>query len=236
VTIRTASPTTVGPQRSRGTVLTTSYFGGISTDRKPAQRGGQAFLNEFVPGHVIKPHFHVVDQFQIVVKGSATLGKHLLRPVAIHYTDAYTPYGPIVVQDEGMAFFNFRSRVDPGAQFMPEFRDRMPRTAGRTLYGDIRLQLGAETGCATRMDAIVEQQDDGLGVYEILAAPNARLKDDLIQGGLRFDLVIDGTLQCEGSSLPRDSVVLGDPGDVLRGRRAGPEGLHLLQCQLPAGD
>jgi hypothetical protein len=235
VTIRTASPTTVGPQRSRGTVLTTSYFGGISGDGKAAQRGGQAFLNEFVPGHVIKPHFHVVDQFQIVVKGSATLGKHMLRPVAIHYTDAYTPYGPIVVQDDGMAFFNFRSRVDPGAQFMPEFRDRMPRTAGRTLYGDTQLQLGAAAG-STRVDSIVEEQEDGLGVYEIVAAPNARLKDDLIRGGIRFGLVIDGSLELEGNSLPRDSVVLGDPGDVLRGRRAGAQGLHLLECQLPAGD
>jgi hypothetical protein len=184
---------------------------------------------------VIKPHFHPVDQFQIVVRGSATLGKHMLRAVAVHYTDAFTPYGPIVVQDEGMAFFNFRSRVDPGAEFMPESRGRMPRLAGRTEYGNAKLDISAGAN-ATRMDAIIEEQEDGLAVYEIVAAPNARLRDDLIRGGLRFELVLDGTLEYQGSSLPRDSVLVGDPGDILRERRAGPQGLHLLECQLPAGD
>jgi hypothetical protein len=235
MTIRSASPATVGPPSPRGTILRTSYFGAMSGDGKPTPRGGQAFLNAFVPGHVIQPHFHAVDQFQIVVRGSATLGKHVMRPVAIHYTDAFTPYGPILVEGEGMTFFNFRSRVDGGAQYMPDSRERMTRKAGRTIYGNTRLDLATSAG-STRMDAIIEQQEDGLAVYEIVAAPNARLKDDLIQGGLRYELVLDGTLEYEGDSLPRDSVVLGDPGDTLRGRRAGPDGVHLLECQLPAGD
>src|SRR5262245_41374714 len=44
---------------------------------------------------VIRPHFHRVDQFQILVAGRAQFGKHEVEPVAVHYTDGYTPYGPL---------------------------------------------------------------------------------------------------------------------------------------------
>src|SRR5436309_1317297 len=80
--------------RNEGTkTFRTDYFGsGKSLEETP-----QAFLVEVVlPGAVIHPHFHRVPQFQIVIAGGGRIGKHPLEPVAVHYVDAFTPYGPII--------------------------------------------------------------------------------------------------------------------------------------------
>src|SRR5580692_4578218 len=60
-----------------------------------------AFLVNGPPRYVIPAHFHDIDQYQIFVGGHATLGKHDVLPGSIHYADAYTPYGPIVAEDDG---------------------------------------------------------------------------------------------------------------------------------------
>src|SRR5262245_18405605 len=65
------------------------------------------------PDYVIKPHFHLVDQFQVIVSGGGTFGRH--HPItagSLHYADAYTPYGPIVAGEKGLAFFTLRARAD----------------------------------------------------------------------------------------------------------------------------
>jgi hypothetical protein len=59
-------------------------------------------------GHVIKPHFHSVDQYQVVVRGVARSGKHPMCSGDFHYADAYTSYGPIVAGEGGLAFFTLR--------------------------------------------------------------------------------------------------------------------------------
>ena len=62
----------------------------------------------------------------------------------MHYTDAYTPYGPIVTSEEDLAFFTIRARNDNGGtHFMPESRARMPRKAGRALT--VHADVGADS-------------------------------------------------------------------------------------------
>src|SRR5215207_4440094 len=55
----------------------------------------RVFLTRRPPGDVIAPHFHEIAQYQVVVEGKGRIGKHALEPLTVHYTDAYTPYGPI---------------------------------------------------------------------------------------------------------------------------------------------
>jgi hypothetical protein len=38
-----------------------------------------------------------VDEFQEVVAGSGSLGKHPLAAGALHFAEAYTPYGPRLI-------------------------------------------------------------------------------------------------------------------------------------------
>lgn len=57
---------------------------------------------------VIEPHSHSEDQWQIILEGSCTVGGEYLEPHGVHYTDANTPYGPIVAGDDGVTFLVLR--------------------------------------------------------------------------------------------------------------------------------
>jgi hypothetical protein len=74
-----------------------------------------AFLVEKEPHAVTKPHFHEADQYQVIVQGGGRLGTHGVGTVAVHYTDAWSAYGPIVAADEGISWFTLRNTWDSGA-------------------------------------------------------------------------------------------------------------------------
>src|SRR3954464_12357154 len=63
-----------------------------------------AFLVEQPPGSVVQTHFHEANQFQLVVGGSGTLGKHAVQPIAVHYSNAFSAYGPITAGEEGLQY------------------------------------------------------------------------------------------------------------------------------------
>jgi hypothetical protein len=82
-----------------------------------------AFLVEKGPGAVTRPHFHQADPFQVVVAGRGMLGEHEFGDGAVHYTDTYSAYGPIVAGKSGIWWFTLRNRWDPGARYMPAERE-----------------------------------------------------------------------------------------------------------------
>src|SRR5690349_4353498 len=89
------------PPDYKGSTIKENFIGG---DRDA--RGPQAFRITWGSGYISKAHFHEVDQFQIFTEGTAMLGKHPIGPVTLHYSDAYTPYGPIVVGQGPAIFYN----------------------------------------------------------------------------------------------------------------------------------
>src|SRR3954465_7969791 len=84
-----------------------------------------AFLVEKEAAAIVRPHFHQADQYQVVVQGSGRLGLHEVASVAVHYTDAYSAYGPIIAADEGVSWFTLRNAWDPGARYMPAQRRQL---------------------------------------------------------------------------------------------------------------
>ena len=84
-----------------------------------------AFLVEKEPHAVTKPHFHQADQYQVIVQGGGRLGTHDVGTVAVHYTDAWSAYGPIVAADEGISWFTLRNAWDSGARYMPAAREQL---------------------------------------------------------------------------------------------------------------
>ena len=91
-------------------------------DPEPESLFPMAFLVEQDPGKVVKPHFHQADQFQVVVGGEARMGTHDVTGIAVHYTNRYSAYGPIVATEKGVNYFTLRNGWDPGARYMPEQR------------------------------------------------------------------------------------------------------------------
>src|SRR5688500_8506645 len=89
-----------------GGILQTPFFGSRQTPDFP-----QAKLSHYDPGRIDGTHFHIVDQFQIVVRGNGRLGRHGLTPYGVHFSRAYTPYGPLVSdKDTGLSCFVLRRR------------------------------------------------------------------------------------------------------------------------------
>ncbi|MBT6274304.1 MAG: hypothetical protein HOI95_09240, partial [Chromatiales bacterium] len=128
--IEAISHATVAPGRFVGTIFNgsqyarTDYLGHDHSDRDTPQ----ALLVEQMPESLIPPHFHGIDQYQVVVKGRGKLGKHELSPVCIHFTKGYTGYGPVMAPyDETLFYFTLRAQSEPGAFFLPEARDRQKR-------------------------------------------------------------------------------------------------------------
>ena len=105
----------------------------VATDAPGYGDGGpQAFMVEMGAATApLRTHFHVVDQFQVVVHGGGTLGRHRLGPGAVHYADALHPYGPLAAGPDGLAYLTLRATSDTGAWFTPDRRDDLAaRRAG----------------------------------------------------------------------------------------------------------
>jgi len=58
--------------------------------------GIQVHIVTMPEGSKIKPHFHDVSQYQVILEGSAKFPEHNVNAFGLHYTDAYRPYGPIL--------------------------------------------------------------------------------------------------------------------------------------------
>src|SRR5882757_7445696 len=66
----------------------TNFVGSYTAD----DRAAQGYLVSYdEAGGTIPPHFHGVDQWQVVIDGGGRLGKHDASAVLVHYTDGYTP-------------------------------------------------------------------------------------------------------------------------------------------------
>ena len=185
----------------------------------------QAFLVEMPePGAVIPPHFHREDEFQVVVAGNGSLGVHALERVAVHFADAYTPYGPIRVGPAGLAFFTLRARADAGAEYMPESRARMARKARRSVAADVPPQ--GETAALWPIHA------DGLGAWIVRARPGEAVASPPGDGG-RYYLIVAGSAAGGATALTRWSCVWKPAGAVHPALSAGPDGADIVVVQFP---
>jgi hypothetical protein len=196
------------------------------------ERGPQAFTSTTPEGFVFPPHFHVSDQCQVFVDGSASMPSHDVHPVLLHYADAYTAYGPINVEEGGLTYFNLRARANIGAEFMPEARKKMAIRGGREIVADCRLSLDDPVEIL-RVETLIDLHDDGLAAYEIVAAPGARLLDNTAMGSGRFQLILDGAIEMDGKQFGKNSVGYVAAGERFARRSAGPDGAHLVEIQFP---
>jgi len=229
---RAVSSAEVTPREIIGTagnrVTVTDFFGNLHDPHAAPQ----AFLVRYDRDGTIRPHFHKVDQYQVVVEGGGTLGKHSLSPVVVHYTDGFTPYGPIHAGAEGLSFFTLRVRPDVGAYFMPGSGDRMERKAGRTF--SVRVEANGHGGDAT--ETLRAPDASGLGAFRLRLAPGASATGPSPrESGGQYYVVAGGAVTCEGRPLPRLSLVHVAPGDAAPRVTAGPEGADVLVLQYPRG-
>jgi hypothetical protein len=200
-----------------------------------------AFLVEKEPGAVVRPHFHSADQFQVITQGGGRLGLHDIATVAVHYTDAWSAYGPIIAAGEGVSWFTLRNTWDPGARYMPAARDQL--RAARAKYqhresatAPMAAWSEAELSGLAAPDRVAElEAADGLGTWRYrLPALGSVVGPDPGNGGGQFWVVLSGTASGGGSALlPVESCMFVAPEDAALTVSAGAAGAELLCMQFP---
>lgn len=195
----------------------------------------QAFLVErLYPGARIAPHFHDVDQFQIVVGGDCMMGKKSAAPVTFQYADAFTPYGPIVGVEKGFAFFTLRPVASGGFFAMPGNRHNMPGRAGRNIAGKFDLERPSPAPQAVEHETLMSAQDDGVNAVGIRLGPHAETAGPTSSSGGQYYVVCTGEVFEAGSgqALPRHSLIHVQAGDAPPVMRAGAAGADVLVLQF----
>lgn len=205
------------------------YIGSPGTvDNKP-----QAFLVERpYAGARINPHFHDVDQFQVVVRGDGRIGKKEVKPVTFQYADAFTPYGPIVARDNGISFFTLRNVASGGHFVMPGSKHLMACRAGRNIAGVFEVGSRKMKAGEVAREPLMEAQDDGVDALGIRLGANAQTQGPVSSGGGQYILVCGGTLLENGKAMAENSLIrveAGEPAPVLQ---AGPDGADVLVMQF----
>lgn len=197
------------------------------------QFGPHAFLVEQDPESVILPHFHVVNEFQLVVQGGGLFGRHPVAPLTVHYAGAYTGYGPITANADGLWYFTLRPNMEHGAQFLPEARDRMPRGAPkRHLLGSCA--TGATACTAPAVENVIEPQADGIAAWLLRLPPDGETQAPAHPGAKgRFYFVCAGALRWEGKELGRWANVFVSADEEPVRLAAAADGAEVLVLQFP---
>ncbi|WPB86636.1 hypothetical protein [Sediminicoccus rosea] len=200
-------------------------------------RPPQAFLVEQEVNAVVHPHFHFVDQFQVVVEGGGAIGRHAVQPIMAHFAGASTGYGPITPDEGGLKYFTLRASADgTGAQFLPASKARMSRGPKRYVLADPVLPSTAEA-LAARREAVTEMvlgEPDGLAILMLRIPPHGRLSaPDPARGAGQSMLVTTGSIRHEGQVMGRLSALFVPPDEAAFLAEAGPEGAEILLLQYP---
>jgi hypothetical protein len=183
-------------------------------------------------GARIEPHFHDVDQFQVIVQGDGRIGKKAVRPVTFQYADAYTPYGPIVANDHGLSFFTLRNIASGGFWAMPGHRHVMPGRAGRNIEGVFELSRDLPAAGESVRETLMTPQPDGVLAAGFRLGAGAACTGLDIDGKGQFYLVCTGAIIVDGKVLAKNSVVRIEPDDSALALQATDEGAQVLGLQF----
>ncbi|MDB5375119.1 MAG: hypothetical protein JWP04_3761 [Belnapia sp.] len=197
-----------------------------------------AFLVEQPPGSVVATHFHEANQFQVVVAGTGHLGSHPIAPVAVHYSNAFSAYGPIAAGPEGLHYLTLRNGYDRGARYLPAARPELRgvRRRFRDAFSD-PTPIAATPPEAATAEPLLPTAPDGMGAWRHRLPPGATATGpDPASGDGQFWVVTAGSLQGpDGAPLPPLSCAFVGPEEPPFVATAGAEGLEVVVVQYPRG-
>ena len=217
-------------RRDGGLSVRYDYFGKkLSLDQNP-----QGFLVErYYPNPLINPHFHDVDEFQLVVGGHGRIGKWPVKPFSFHYTDAYTPYGPIVGDEDGIAFLTLRNCASGGHWTMPGNRHLMPGHAGRHFLKKFETDICNLNNGEVKTIDLIESFEDGLRVCGYYLGPGAEATALETNAGGQYHIVLgEGFLLENDKVLPSNTIIHVNRGEEALQYKAGPKGASVLCMQF----
>lgn len=193
-----------------------------------------AFLAEGTPHRVIRPHFHEVDQFQVIVSGGGVIGRHPLALHAVHFARAGTPYGPLVANDQGVGFLTLRAHWDRGAQYLPDARERLEQLPERNPWQVTERPAFVAGEDVTEHPFAQIRDDNGLAAYAVRIAPGAAYNapDPSATNGQYF-VVTRGSVLLAGREYRALTIGFTRANEIPLRVNAGPEGAEALVLHFP---
>jgi rubredoxin len=205
----------------------------------PAQPGvpqeAHAFLYEVEPHHRIETHFHGVDEFQVIVRGKGTLGRHPMPHNMVHFARATTPYGPIVCGDEGVGFLTLRAMRDPSrGHHWPEGKAVLESMTGRDPWQVTEIPT-FERADGVVLRAFPKMKDErGLSGFSLTLPAGAKtLAPAPSNSGGQFVVIAEGTLRYQGKDYPAPTVVFLKADEKPFELEAASDGLSALVLNFP---
>jgi hypothetical protein len=163
--------------------------------------GPQALIARQAPGWTLPAHFHMQHQFQVVLRGSGTLGSHELLPGSVHYTSPQSGYGPIVAGPDGLDYFTLRVLTDKGAWYLPQSRPFMKP-------GLFKEQKWGVAAAQATFAILIPPREDGLAAWSWQPHEGETIACDTPHDGAgRFHLVIRGRFLLGKTELVASSCV-----------------------------
>jgi len=201
--------------------------GGTHTDFFKSATGSSddphAFVVEYTPGGTSSAHYHAVDQFQILVSGEGTFGRHPVSPYSLHFSRAYTAYGPLA-SPGGWAFLTLRAHSNAKSQRDFEKLRQIPDRHPWQVTSQVAFP---QQGREPLLQTIPEIADDrGLLACALTVPPHAELLAPAPAGSLQYVVATKGSLIHEGREYKALAVVLVRPHEQAFRVRAGAEGLE----------
>ena len=196
-----------------------------------------AFLVESTHEDSFATHFHRVDEFQVVVRGGGTMGKHTLVPGLVHFARADTPYGPIGVAGDGLQFLTLRPCKDgSGAHFFPKGKEMLESITDRDPW-QVSEHAAFEKTSAVALRPFAKIRDErGLAAYSLALAPGAKTTapDPSATAG-QYLLITDGSLKYQGKEHAALTIIFVKSTEQPFELEAGAQGLNALVLNFPQG-
>ena len=214
--------------------LSTTFFRAT----KDAPDAPTAALNRYPGGEsrYSAAHFHEVDQFQVIMEGSGDFGRHAVKPYYVHFSRAYTPYGPLIsAKDTGWGFIVLRSRLDSGAQRFPDSLPKLKSIPNRKPW-----QVTAEArfpdanGGVATLDIEEIRDDQGLFTRTLTMAPNAHtLTPEQGGGDGQYVVAVKGSLMHDGVEKKAPAVIFLRRDEPQIELKAGADGAQAIIMNYP---
>jgi hypothetical protein len=215
--------------------------GGAHTDFFKATRdapdGPSAYLVHNGPLRPSSPHFHAVDQFQIVLEGDGTFGRIPVDAYTIHFARAFTPYGPLQSgKDAGWVFMTLRTHYDPGSQRMATESAKLRAMSNRDPWQVHEKLNPPAMGPGVQLVPAAKLSDErGLAAWSLAMAPGAVSRTpDPSAGNGQFVLITEGSLLYQDRERAALTVVFIRPREGSLELKAGAQGLRGIILNFPA--
>jgi rubredoxin len=224
--------------RRKGIAYRTPFFeSSVETPDLPV-----AQLSEGDAGRVINPHFHLNDQWQVIVDGGGAFGRHEVAPYAVHFTRAFTPYGPTVANSKtGISSLTLFARFEVGAQYLPESLEKLKQVPDRRPWQITRqVTFPFQEGIVISPGTVLLQEvpdvkdDQGLAAYSLTMAPNTTTAaPDPSCGDGQYLIVVKGGLWHENKMHKALTLVFTKSTEDAFNLHAGEESLAAIIVNYP---